>query len=408
MNPRILLVLCKQEYERRRVLKDALAAAPRPIEVSDATTSEEAQAKAKAERYDLIVAGYWLAGGPRKPVQPGGGLAFCEEVRARYKTPLLLVLPEAPIEGIVARCIAQLPEIAWTISGPDLAEQLIGIVLGAPSHAPLNIEIHTTPDEQWRYRLHGVAYPKGGDGPLELNPQFLDMARSLSRSIPAFGEDWYTEFERLGCNLKDALYSQRNQKFRRQLDVGLSRSNGIENTRVTFVVEDSNYDLALEAVQPPASPPVPWMVRAPLFRKVAGAPAASAEPFREEKPLKVLVVCADTSGYVNSRVDSKGRALKYKYPEFVRLECEIVQRLFSRRGQVHVVERLPAESPGAVDAGELKRRLEARWDIIHIAGHASYSARENRGYLVIGPPASRSSWISPTSRLSCAGPGCST
>jgi hypothetical protein len=161
----------------------------------------------------------------------------------------------------------------------------------------------------------------------------------------------------------------------------------VENTRVSFVVEQAHFNIALEALLTP-NVPVPWMVRAPLFRNVSGSVPLSPGLFGStRRSLRALIVCADASGFVNGQTDQDGNVLRYRKLKAVQKECStILQMLAELQRKGEPIEAVPFPPPGRqrVERGELLRRLEEPWDIVHIAGHAKYLEREQRGVLIIG------------------------
>lgn len=385
MKRRILLALSPQDREWHKLLKAGLQTARKSnVQVDCVQTANAALSRIAKHKYALIMASLGLAGGERAPVAATGGIDLCEQIRRSSTTPLLLLLPETT-DAINARCSALAPAVVPLEFGADLPERVIA-QLEETARAPLlDILIYTTDREDWHYTLRAESKAYKANGKLQFPHTTRNLLVFNSKRLPKDPDEWSETFDVVGTNLIQQFCSKQNPNFLRHLRKGLEHSNGIENTRVSFVVERSSYDIALEAVKPPPpEPPSPWMVRAPLFRSIAGTRPATPELFREPKRLRALVICADASGYVDARVDDKGRAVRYDRLNFVARECRTVLELLQHTGvDAHA---FPRTGLTQVKAVELIGRLEEGWDIVHIAGHSVYSIREDRGYLVIGKP----------------------
>src|SRR5262249_2477567 len=139
------------------------------------------------------------------------------------------------------------------------------------------------------------------------------------------------------------------------------------------------------AIFPPdLTPPLPWMVRAPMSRHIAGVPH-SADVLLEgrNRPLRTLIVCADTSGYADG-VNAAAGAVELKSLKGIHRECETIRGIFrSEFGAIgnHAPEVL-CNQPGApLTEARFLAALEKPWDIVHFAGHSHYEPANNKGYL---------------------------
>lgn len=396
MTRHVLLVLSAQDREWRDLIEDTLVDDPEyglapNVSVETARSAAGALARTRDRFYDLIVVGLGLAEEPRKPLDETGGLALCRLLRATLQTPLVLLVPQRN-EALHARCAELSPPPVLLAVGPELPQQIAALLQGSP--APLrrlNIIIYARERRDWSYELYGDQFAYRSTGTLRITQGLLILAAELSETLHEQGERWRRSFSSLGESLISA-FCEDNKVFGNALRKGLKAAGTVENTRVTFVVERGHFHLALEALRlPPHLPPLPWMVRAPLFRNVAGGLPVGAGLFGDNRtPIRALVVRADASGFVDSQVDDEGRALQLDPLQHVNMECKTVARVFedvAAGGQPITVEPFPGPKQACVDRGDLLRCLERDWDLVHFAGHSSYryiEGREDRGFLYVG------------------------
>ena len=372
--------------------------------------SESALAYIRTAPPDYIVASVALPANARSAVDPGGGILFCEAARAISPAPIALVT--SAVTNAVQQRVARMPSPPMCVTiDADLPAMLLEQIRAVhPETLRLEITIRADPDGQWNYDLRGKGFEFDRRGPLIVTAGLLRAFKTFALALAAAAEAWQEIFNGFGQSIVDGFCTD-NPVFGEQLRAGMESAGGLANTRVTFIVADALYELALEAISTPvASLPEPWMIHAPLVRSIAGVVPAETQLFDgPPRPLRCLILCADASGVVDS-LQENGRPLNLAALAHVRKECEEVRRLFSR-----VARQLGFEEPrvvGGDDNAPLspERLLDvlrepAPWDVVHYAGH-SYHSRDNPGQasLIVGqrdkPVAMRINEIAPYLRRS--------
>lgn len=399
MSRRVLIVFGWHEGDVRGHLQQQLeAGGDEKVEVDTATTVRAAADKFIRQRrqpYHLVVCGLSLAPGPKAAVNDRGGLLLLEAMRGlRPGTRRMLVVP-ALAEDVEKRCaVLPIPVLIQQL-GADLVDRVRAALSAKQAAAarperaaaPLNVFIHARQGSHWKYELRNGAAAKPRTGTLRVNEQFSNVLAELSDGVHNAGERWNRPFKTLGESLIQHFCGRENPKFGRDIRSALKKVERVENTRVSFFVEEEHYNIALEAMLTP-NIPVPWMVRAPLFRSVPTEAQRAPGLFSlGRNSTRALIVCADASGFVNTLVDQDGNVKPYGELKMVQKECLRLARMFSamrRRGLP--VEAVPFPPPGRerFDPPELLRILEEPWDIVHIAGHSVHLQDQKRGVLLVG------------------------
>ena len=380
------------------------------ITVIPKTNAESALNYIKAAPPDFIVASFTLAADRSSPVEPGGGILFCEAARAISDAPMALVT--SAITNAVQQRVARMrsPPICVTVDADLPALLLVQIRAVRAELLRLDITIRADPAGEWSYDLHGTGFEFERRGRLNVPASLLVALKTVALALTEAKESWREIFYGLGKSIVDGFCAD-NPMFGEQLHAGLESAGGLANTRVTFIVADALYEIALEAISSPvAELPEPWMIHAPLVRSVAGVTPADTQLFDgPPRPLRCLILCADASGVVDT-LEDQGRPLKLAALPHVRKECEEVRRLFSR-----VARQLGFDEPrvvGGDDGAPLTEerlldvlREPAPWDVVHYAGH-SYHSRDHpgRASLIVGererPVAVRINEVAPYLRRS--------
>ena len=380
------------------------------ITVIPKTNTESALAYIRSTPPDFIVASVTLAADRNSAADPGGGILFCEAARAICPAPMALVT--SAITNAVQQRVARMnsPPICVVVDA-DLPAMLLQQIRAV--HAQilrLDITIRADPAGQWSYDLKGRGFEFERSGGLNVPGSLLGALKMVALALSEAKESWREIFYGLGRSIVDGFCDD-NPMFGEQLRAGMEAAGGLANTRVTFIVADALYEIALEAISSPlAELPEPWMIHAPLVRSVVSATPADAQLFEgPPRPLRCLIVCADASGVVDTLQD-QGRPLVLAVLPHVRKECEEVRRLFSR-----VAHQLGFDEPrvvGGDDNAPLTQALlldvlrdPTPWDVVHYAGH-SYHSRDNPGQasLIVGqrdkPVAVRINEVAPYLRRS--------
>ncbi len=374
----VLLVMGDSE----RDLSDLLA---RKLEASEIAVIPQKNEKAALKivrevPIDFIATSLSLAPDSASPARADGGIAFCETARAISPAPIALIAPAVTnsLQQRLARIAS--PPICFMVDA-DLPSMLLQQVLAtAPAPRRLDVVIRADPGDDWTYELRGTGFAFDRRGRLNVLRGTLQLLKTLALALVDERRDWAELFGGLGKGIVDCFFEQ-NDAFRQQLRAGIEMAEGLANTRVSFLVADVHYEIALEAILTPLEElPEPWMIHAPLVRNIASAFATNAQLFEgPPRPLRCLILCANASGMVEL---GQGFAPIIVPPlPHLRKECEAVRRLFSR-----VSRQLGFDEPrvvGADDEAPLspERLLDVLresepWDVVHYAGH-SYHAREN-------------------------------
>ncbi len=407
----VLLVMGDQE----RDLADLLT---RTFEAADITVIPQKNERsalriirdmiAREITFDFIASALSLAPDSASPALADGGIAFCEHARAISPAPIALIAP-AITNALQQRLAGAASSPILFGVDPELPAILLQQVLAAKV-APrrLDVVVRADPGSDWTYELRGTGFAfEERHGRLNIPGGTLDFLKAIALGLAGESPTWAEMFKRLGEGIVGCFFAQ-NDNFRQQLRAGLDAAGGLANTRVTFIVADVHYEIALEAILTPLEEvPEPWMIHAPLVRNIASAFAASAQLFEgPPRPLRCLILCADTSGRVD--IDKGGPTIFLPPLPHIRKECEEVRRLFSR-----VSRQLGFDEPRVegVDTQLTPERLLAvlrdaePWDVVHYAGH-SHHTRDNpaQASLIVGekeqPVAVRMNEIAPYMRRS--------
>jgi len=394
MKQRILLVFSRQDAALSALIGTRLTALVTrhntEVDVEAAYSAREALARLQAADIDLVIVGAHLAKSRDDLASDDGGLEFCKTARSISRVRIALVTPvwTNRLQSSLQRLD---PPPALFVNDNTLADEIAAhaaeIKLGSRR---LDFSVITKEGTEWDYVLRGIGFPPppfDRKGPLRVPQHVLTAWAAWALHEP--NEDWYKSFELLGRSIIEAFCSE-NPRFKEDLDDGLGWAGGLHHTRVTFLVERTHYPLALEAIFPPP-PDVqdPWMIHAPLFRDVHRANEISSnEPnlFADTgRPLRSLIICADTFGVVDSIVNRKGKALQLHPLPCVLDECRALKATIRRHvGHSPVDEPVVlGEEGSAVTERALMDKLERKWDIVHFAGHTHYS-RDGQGYAFLG------------------------
>jgi hypothetical protein len=249
------------------------------ITVIPKTNTESALAYIRSTPPDFIVASVTLAADRNSAADPGGGILFCEAARAICPAPMALVT--SAITNAVQQRVARMnsPPICVVVDA-DLPAMLLQQIRAV--HAQilrLDITIRADPAGQWSYDLKGRGFEFERSGGLNVPGSLLGALKMVALALSEAKESWREIFYGLGRSIVDGFCDD-NPMFGEQLRAGMEAAGGLANTRVTFIVADALYEIALEAISSPlAELPEPWMIHAPLVRSVVSATPADAQLF---------------------------------------------------------------------------------------------------------------------------------
>ena len=387
MTRNVLIVAGDQDIALGELLMRALDEPD--ILVSEQKNANSALRYLRAVPTDFIIVSLALARDKASPVETDGGIAFCEAARAISPAPMALVT--SAITNAVQQRVARIasPPTCFTVDA-DLPGLLLAQIRAMRAEPPrLDIVIRADAGD-WGYDLHATGFEFERRGRLNVPSGLLYAYKGFALALVDAKENWGAIFNDFGKSIVEGFCAD-NPIFGEQLRAGLEQAGGLSNTRVTFIVGDALYEIALEAIASPlAELPEPWMIHAPLVRSIAGVSASNTALFDgPPRPLRCLILCADASGRVDALLD-KGRPLNLPVLTHVRKECEEVRRLFSR-----IAQQLGFDAPRVVGVDDASPLTEQRlldvlrepepWDVVHFAGH-SWHSRDNPGEasLIVG------------------------
>lgn len=381
----VLLVLSPQDAGLRNELADRLWTVP-GTRVEVATNRQKAKEHLTEMHggagFDLVVVGASLASDSNGAVADDGGLRCCKAIRLRSQAQILLLVPE--LTNDISTACAEIADprpipikvtdrIADTVADRLCNQQLPGRRLDVSIIAEKG---------SWRYELRGIEFAFKKDGDLTVSSSALKLWTQLRYGC----EQWYADFSTIGEDIMTCFCDNRdNLVFRAHLNEGMEKAGGPDHARVSFVVERSHYELVLEAIFNPFQlAPQQWMFHAPLSRQIKiGRPAAELFE-RPARPLRCLVVCADTSGTV--RIPD-GKTLQLRPLTRIHEECQAIGKLLRReqarddRVAIDKIQVLGGDGQPPVTKDRLMDVLRTgqRWDLVHFAGHSHFEPSNDDG-----------------------------
>lgn len=404
--PEVLLVFSPQDAQVAARIKDQLEAAP-DVNARVETNAERALLNL-TPAHDAIVVASALGPNPREPVAADGGLAFCRQARTKSNAPIVLLTP-APLvpPDVHVACVALVPP-AHPVADEQLVATLVAALLKkeAPQQRPsfrleITITVQAEP-ERWSYTMRGVGFDY-----LETGSLAVPKSASMCWTDLHYSRDyWYGDFSRVGTSIKTCLCEE-NKHFAADREKGITKAiqqaarTNIElkesdvDTQLVFIVAKEHYRLVLEAVFNPCCPE-PWLAHAPMVRRMQGTSSQRGALFKAVgRPLKALVVCADTWGEYASR--RPPLALGLHQLEMVVDECQRVEEVLTQPDPVSgrvwfdEVKVLGRAGEPVSERDLLDALMEDEWDLIHFAGHSYFQAPLNpaeagMGYVFVGPP----------------------
>ena len=219
------------------------------ITVIPKSNAESALAYIKVTPPDYIVASVTLAPDAKSAADPGGGILFCEAARAICPAPMALVT--SAITNAVQQRLARLPTppIPVTVDA-DLPAMLLQQIRSVrPEVLRLDITIRADPTGEWTYDLHGKGFEFERRGRLNVSSGLLTSLKTFALALAEARQGWGDIFYGLGRSIV-AGFCEDNPMFGEQLRAGMEDAGGLSNTRVTFIVADALYEIALEAISP--------------------------------------------------------------------------------------------------------------------------------------------------------------
>ena len=328
---------------------------------------------------DFVVTSLALAPDSKSPVDEFGGLDFAQAVGAISQAPIVVITPSPMPDTVIDRLGQFRGAASYCPVGPDLAAKVLDRIRSAkPPRKVLDIVVRADDDNRWEYEMHGenFQYPFERRGQLHFDEGAQNLCKWISVKIGEMPPDWHKQFEELGKSIVLSLFPG-NNAFENEVRDGLREAGGLPHTRVTFVVGEDQYEIALEAVFPPVKPArYPWMICAPLVRNIRGQVVPNAPLFDSSRRSKrCLIVGASTSGVVDD-IAIDGQPLRLAELTHIKDECDAVAAVFKKAQRDAGFEDpkvVGIDPQHPVGKDEFLDLLQEPWDVIHFAGHAYHS-----------------------------------
>ena len=328
---------------------------------------------------DFVITSLALARDSKSPVDEFGGIDFAKAVSAISTVPITVITPSPVPDAVIDRLGILGPTASYSPVGPDLAAKILDRISSAkPPRKILDIVVRADEENRWDYEMRGenFQYPFERRGQLHFDEGAQMLCKFISARIGEMPLDWHKQFEELGKSIVLSLFPG-NNAFENEVRDGLKEAGGLPHTRVTFVVGEDQYEIALEAVFPPVRPArYPWMIFAPLVRNIRGQTPPNAPLFDGSRRSKrCLIVGASTSGTVDD-ITVGGEALRLAELTHIKEECDAVEETF-RKAQRETGFDDPkvvgTDPQHPIGKDEFLALLQEQWDVIHFAGHAYHS-----------------------------------
>jgi hypothetical protein len=350
---------------------------------------------------DYVITSLALARDSKSPVDEFGGLDFAKAVSAISPVPITVITPSPIPDAVIDRLGILGPTVKYCPVGPGLATKVLDRIRSEkPPRKVLDIVVRADEQNHWDYEMRGenFQYPFERRGQLHFDEGAQYMCKFISAKIGEMPPDWHRQFEELGKSIVLSLFPG-NNAFENEVRDGLREAGGLPHTRVTFVVGEDQYEIALEAVFPPVKPArYPWMIFAPLVRNIRGQVGPNSPLFDTSRRSKrCLIVGASTDGTVDD-IAVNGASLRLAKLTHVKAECDAVEAVF-RKAQREIGFEDPkvvgTDPQHPLGKDEFLDLLQEPWDVIHFAGHAYHSPPPHsdeappgpqRACLFVGPP----------------------
>lgn len=328
---------------------------------------------------DFVITSLALARDTKSPIDEFGGLDFCKAASAISPVPITVLTPSPIPEAVIDRLGTLGNTVSYCSVGPELAAKILERIRSArPPRKVLDIVVRADENNHWEYEMRGenFVYPFERRGQLHFDEGAQHLCKVISGNIGRGLPEWRELFEDLGKSIVLSLFPG-NNAFESEVRDGLREAGGLSHTRVTFVVGEDQYEIALEAVFPPIKPArYPWMIIAPLVRNIRGQDPPNSPLFDGSRRSKrCLIVGANTDGVVDDIVVD-GNPIELVKLSHIKAECDAVEALFKKAQRDIGFEdpRVVGTDPGQpLGKEQFLDLLQDSWDVIHFAGHAYHS-----------------------------------
>jgi len=401
---RYVLVVCHDrdlgaEIESR--LLEGLGDGGNAVLVDLVRNEADATLRLGARKYDLLLTEAEVAADRSKPLSPGErrGLALARLAPPRGIPAIVLATSAAgdlldAVQDLAHCYLVTLGEDGWDRRLVRRCAEVLQIQAPqpGPAQAAAAPELREGKVEivvdfvagHWAYKLQGSGcdYPLGI---LQIDPKVMRKVQEVSEALARPIAGWEDNLREVGRWLKQQIFDN-NSVFNAQFHTLVARVGGAEHVKIEFVVPETAYAVALEAVLQVDSEDY-WMVHAPVYRRL---PKETPNPLfgtdREpRRPLHCLIIEADVHGAVSY----EGEQLILEQLTNVTTEASYLYGHLRENQASYNIARLehirkPAPGQSFLETITAATKDET-WDIVHYAGHSYY--HPTHGGLVFLPGA---------------------
>lgn len=358
----------------------------------------EAYKRIKSDKYHLIISHLNIYPGEKKvpnKEEQSGLLLLQKLADDKFQIPSILVSPY--LNHDLNSAINLLPSCSIVEDGTETSEDEIfqcaknRLNLETKSEDPKKavLDIHVDLDDSaWMIETKGIGFA------CDIKPQPLtvdsDRIRKLlkeSNRIKYYQDD-YPYWEEALCDIGDDLMKQifySSQAARDCFTELKTIVGGIENFKIRFVVEKKIHSLVLESLaEKKAGDYSFWMLKAPIYRKVALRGDIMVNPLYEDRETKegkinCLIIESDVKGRVN------GTDQELELLENVPKESEWLEEHLNEKKDSYSIEKIMHLPNKRYPAPVTKEKVEnvltdgTQWHLVHYAGHSSYFSKNEKG-----------------------------
>lgn len=294
-------------------------------------------------------------------------------------------------EHLVECCKSQLDKIINVQRGKNRVEET------EMAQHVVDVEIYLDLiNRQWRYKFISKGkkvHPwHDSSGPLKID-EFIIEDLFLRSKENLLQENWEREWRYIGLHLYKQIIN--DACFYKDFCNVSSRVPDEKNIRFRFNIEKTLQPLAVEALaeRDHEAKHKPWMLRAPIYRRLQVSGDIMPPLFYGRTPLSdkinCLIIESNISGPIKNVKDKNGRPVFLNEIQSVTDECNFLQEYLKEnklKYNIGEIRRLkPSDAKNdLIFSDYVKKVLESRpWDLVHYAGHSLYHSdnRKSRGYV---------------------------
>lgn len=337
---------------------------------------------------------------PKDPNSPGvekdeDGLTFLDWLTHKdLSIPSIVMLPVLSPDDMnrFSNRIRNVDQCISVLKNPDLISQVVAsamksleIETATARHPEVDVEIKIVSHAGQRsYNISGAV--SSGDR-LVISDTSLQEVADDSPEIVRL-EQWERKLANIASKLNRELRSPESN-FWGDLSAAIATADpGGEHTKVRFVVDKKYYSALLEAIWFPRTEKY-WMLRAPVYRAIAGRGQGAKPLFADEpaayrsSPINCLLIDGTVEA-AEVELDSEVvflDALTHAASEV----STITEHLTTlKRSYDYNIGTIRVIDPSKYQVEELRKTLdEEKWHIVHFAGHSDYNEHTGKGYIFL-------------------------